>query len=417
MRRPDDEMYYDPEHRLWLPSASRDGDRRAGTTLSTPAAEETEGDKKSFRKTAAPRLLVPASCAGLASLILLFGGSFVQKPQIEAFAIIPILFIDYFVNQLDERKIALPAPLRDVLRNWLLAIIGYAVLLVAVSYIEGGLLQAAGGTVSALGLLNLGTGAAMGVLIGWRSPRHAVWTIVGVAFTASLLGAAADLGFLGTQRFRQIHAGASLTEVVILSGTAFAVSGTLGYLGLRVRRHRADHESGTGGDTSVRARRHRISAGVLVLLALTAIVAYVLTSSSSSGQLGAGSYAVNRQISSSQQLTLTLTSVQVAKNGTATFFITYRNSGSSAESLTCGGYSERSAATAELSDGQVIYSEATYCSDHPGKEQRVPPGRSVLSYAVFADASDLTQPFTFHWSAGVLSGTIPQVSLTTRSPS
>src|ERR1700677_262667 len=426
MRTPDDEMYYAPEHRLWLPSASRDGDRRAGT-LSPPAAEETAGDEKSFRKTAAPRLLVPASCAGLASLILLFGGSFVQKPQIEAFAIIPILFIDYFVNQLDERKIALPAPLRDVLRNWLLAIVGYAVLLVAVSYIEGGLLQAAGGTVSALGLLNLGTGAAMGVLIGWRSPRHAVWTIVGVAFTASLLGAAADLGFLGSQRFGQIHAGASLTEVVILSGTAFAVSGTLGYLGLRVRRHRADHESGTGDDTSVRdaqapgnpikTRRNRLRAGVLVLLALTAIVAYALTSSSGGAQLAPGSYPVNRQISSSHQLILTLTGVQVAKNGTATLFITYKNTGTSPESLTCGNYSARSAAAATFSDGQVIYSEATYCSEHPGKEQRVPPGRSVLSYAVFADASDLTQPFTFYWSAGVLSGAIPQVSLTTRSPS
>ncbi|MGD0605759.1 MAG: hypothetical protein ABSA53_19455 [Streptosporangiaceae bacterium] len=422
-RRPGGGMYYDPEYRLWLPSASRDADRRAGKTLSVPAPEETASDRKSFRRTAVPRLLAAAICGGLASLILLLGGSILQKPQVESFAVVPVLFVDYVVSELDERRIALPAPLRDVLRNRLLAIAGYAALLVAADYIEGVLLQAAGGSVSALGLLNLGTGAAMGVLIGWRSPRHAVWTIAGVAYTASLLGAAADLGFLGSQRFRQIHAGASLTEVVIVSGTVFAVSGTLGYLGLRVKRHRAAHERGGGEDTPVRdaratgnqvkTRRNRISAGVLALLALTAVIAYAL-SSSGGAQLAPGSYPVNRQISSSHQLILTVTGVQVAKNGTATLFITYRNTGSSPESLTCGGYSERSAAAAVLSDGQVIYSEATYCSDHPGKERTVSPGRSVLSYAVFADASDLAHPFTFYWSAGILSGTIPQVSLTSR---
>ena len=407
-------MYYDPKYQLWLPSASRD--------VLAPA--ETASDRKSFRRTAVPRLQAAAICGGLASLILLLGGSILQKPQVESLAVVPVLFVDYVVSELDERRTALPAPLRDLLCNGLRAIVGYAALLVAADYIEGLLLQAAGGSVSALGLLNLGTGAAIGVLIGLRSQRHAVWTIVGVAYTASLLGAAADLGFLGSQRFRQIHAGASLTEVVIVSGTVFAVSGTLGYLGLRVKRHRAARERGVGDDTSVRetrangnpakTRRNRISAGVLALLALTAAVAYAPRSSSGGAQLAPGGYPVNRQISSSHQLILTLTGVQVAKNGTAILVMTYRNTGSSPESLTCRGYSERSAAAAALSDGRMIYSESTYCSDHPGKELTVSPGRSVLSYAVFADASDLAQPFTFYWSAGILSGTIPQVSLTSR---
>jgi hypothetical protein len=377
-------MYYDPEHRLWLPPAPR-----------KPAQEE---DTKSLRKTAVPRLLAVAICGGLASLILLLGGSLLQEPLVETFALVPVLFVEYVVSVLDGRKIAAPRPLW----SWLVSAAGYAVLLVAADYIEGGLLQAAGGTVSVLGLLNLGTGAAMGVLIGWRSRRHAVWTIVAVAYTASLLGGAADLAFLGSQRFSQIHAGGSLTEVVMVSGTAFAVSGTLGYLGLRVKRHRGAHEGAPRN-----RRRNLIIAG---LLALIAAVVCALTLSSGGAQLAPGSYPVNRQISSSHHLILTLTSAQVARNGTATLFITYTNAGSSPVTLTCGGYSERSAGAVALSDGQVIYSQATYCSDHPGKQQTVPPGRSFVSYAVFADASDLAHPFTFYWSAGVLSGTSPQVS-------
>jgi hypothetical protein len=381
-------MYYDPDHRLWLPPAS------------PPPAQE-EGTK-SLRRTAAPRLLAVAICGGLASLILLLGGRFLQKPLVETFALVPVLFVDYVVGELDERRIALPPPLR----SRLLSIAGYAVLLVAADYIEGAFLQAAGGTVSALGLLNLGTGAAMGVVIGWRSPRHAVWAIAGVAYTASLLGGTADLAFLGSQRFGQIHAGGSLTEVVIVSGTASAVSGTLGYLGLRVKRHRAAHE---GAPRNHRRYLIAIIGGVLVLLVA---VAYALMSSAGGPQPAPGSYPVNRQISSSHQLMLTLTSAQVARNGTATLYITYTNIGSSPQTLTCGGYSERSAGAVVLSDGQVMYSRATYCSAHPGKKQTVPPGRSVLSYAVFAVASDLAHPFTFYWSAGVLSGTVPDVSLT-----
>lgn len=373
---PGDGMRYDPEHRLWLPPAPR-----------KPAQEE---DTKSLRKTAVPRLLAVAICGGLASLILLLGGSLLQKPLVETFALVPVLFVEYVVSVLDDRRITAPRPIW----SWLLAIAGYATLLVVADYIEGGLLQAAGGTASALGLLNLGTGAAMGVLVGWRSPRHAVWTIAVVAYTASLLGGAADLAFLGSQRFGQIHAGGSLTEVVIVSGTAFAVSGTLGYLGLRVKRHRGTREGSR--------RRYLIGGGVL---GLVAAVTYALASSSGGAQLTPGRYSLDRQISSSHHVVLTLTGAQVAGNGTATLFVTYTNTGTSAVALTCGGYSARTAAAVVLSDGQIIYSQATYCSEHPGKVETVPPGRSIVSYAVFADASGLVHPFTFYWSAGLLSGT------------
>lgn len=409
-------MYFDENHRLWLPAGSR-------AKVSTSSALTETDDNR----TVAPRLLAVAICGALASLVLLLGGNLLQKPMLESLALVPVLFVDYVIGELEGRKIGFLTPISDLLAATMRPAAVYTALLLVASYAEGAALRGAGGSVSTLGLLDLGTGIALGALIGWRSPRHAIWIILETSFVAGLLGTLIDLALLHPEQFRLVHAGASAAEVILVNGTAFAASGILGYLAPRVRRLRrpstvAGHSAGelaSSHDPLAHSGKAPRRVGVigLALLALTGVAAYGIASSPGRGdQLTPGLYPVNRQISSASAVVLTLTGVQVAKDGKATFFITYSNTGASPQLLTCAGYADPSAAAITPSDGHAVHSVATYCSDHPGHEQEVTSSQPLMSYAIFAGTKGLTGPFTFHWRAGILSGTISHVSLSRYLP-
>jgi hypothetical protein len=415
-------FYLDEERKLLLPLASRaevPGHATGPKDTTSGHADQAEAADavKSFRATAVPRVLAVTICAGLAFLILLFGVDALPTPVLELVATLPVLVLDYVIRKLDDRTITFPAAIRAVLRR-VRTTIGYAALLVIAADIEGALLTVASGSTVTLGLLNIATGVAIGALIGWRSPRDAIWTIVETAYVASMLGVLIDLGFLGAQRFSVVHFGASLVFVVTVSGTVYAASGTQGYLGLREGqrlRAPASPAGGPGPEARTTITRERVSTAAgsgVALLALAGSLAYVAASSATGG--GAprpGSYSVNREIASAGAVVVTLVRVQVAQNGKTALFITYSDTGLSTEKLACTGFTSPSAAAIRLSDGEVIDSVTTYCSDHPGAVQKVAPGRSFTSYATFLDASGLGQAFAFSWQAGALSGTISGVSL------
>jgi hypothetical protein len=349
---------------------------------------------------------------------MLVGGNYLQKPVLEDFALLPVLFVEYTVSQLDGRKLGFPEPIRRTLP----AVIAYAVLLVIADDIEGLLLQAAGGSVSGLGLLNLVTGAALGALIGWRSPRQAIWTILEASLAASILGAVVDLLLVSPQRFHQVHGGGSLAEVVLVSGAAFAASGVLGCLGLRVSRlllhpaaagePAATLPPGTRRDAGA-ATEHDRTRMVLLGLSLAALIACVICAvapwSHDPGPLPSGLYPLNRQVSSASGIVVTMVGVRIAPSGKTAFLLTYQNEGSGPETLACTGFTDP--ATVTPREGQAVQSAATYCSDHPDSGKTLAPGGVLHSYAIFTSDRDLSRPFSFGWQAGSLSGTVPRITL------
>jgi hypothetical protein len=394
---PGDGWDYDPQRKLVLPLASRgeaSGPQEPGEHRAGPAG--------SRRKRMVAGLAARAVCGALACLILLLCDGVLPTPLPELLATVPLLFIEDLSGLLEGRKAAFPASIRDARRQWFLVAVAYAVLLVIVLDIEGALVRAAGGGVLLLGLLDLLTGAAMGALIGWRSPRRAAGIIVETAWLAGLLGAVADLGLLGSRDFHHVHDGAALVVVVAVNGMVLAVSGVLGYLALRAGRARPARGAALGG---------------LVLLAVIVVAAYVLPPSpgraTGASRLAAGIYLVKRPVAVTPSLAVTLVYVQVIRSGRAAFVLTYRNTGRSPEYLSCTGFSDPGAVSVTLSDGSVMRARATYCSDHPRATQKVAPGQSVTSYAVFAASAGLARPFSFHWYLGHRpSGTILRVDLT-----
>ena len=154
-------------------------------------------------------------------------------------------------------------------------------------------------------------------------------------------------------------------------------------------------------------KRLRVAVGVGVGAAVVAAgVAVAVTSGSSHGSGGPGDYVINRQISSVSPWVLTLTDIRVTASGQAEFGIKYVNTGSVTAQLTCSGASDPAIATVTLSNGQAMPATATYCSQHPDQTQNIGAGQSLMSYAIFPDASKLRQSFTLHWSAGSLSGDV-----------
>jgi hypothetical protein len=403
---PDGGMYYDRQHRYYLPLGVGGPAPHHGQE-----EDETTGARESLRDVAVPRFQAVAICAALAFVLLLACGYILPKPLVELAAIIPVLFVEYVVSVLQTRKIRFPAPVRAVFRRRILNAIGYALALLFVADVEGLILRAAGGSVSELALLNIGTAITMGALIGWRKSHDAIWIIVEASYVASLLGGFLDLRFLGSQRFEQVHAGVSLVVVVVVSGTVFAAGGIAGYLGQRqwelLRTPAAERNAAP-------AERSRIVVriGTIVLLALVVGGSSVLVASSGDAASPApGFYVVNRQISDAGAR-VTLFTVLVRQDGKAVFSIAYEDTGTSPLFLTCQeGKDSLSLTTVKLGDGRLVHPKETYCSDYPGQKLTLLPDLSVLSYAIFPDARDLGQSFTFHWAAGNLSGTISGVSL------
>jgi hypothetical protein len=352
-----------------------------------------------------------AICGALTLLLLLACGYLLPKPLVELAAMIPVLFVEYVVGVLETRKLTFPASVRAVLRRRILNAIGYALALLFVADVEGLILQAIGGSVSVLALLNVVTAIAMGVLIGWRNSHDAIWIIVEASYAASLLGGFLDLRFLGSQRFDQVHAGASLLVVVLVSGTVFAAGGIVGYLGQRqwqlLRTPVGERNAGPAERS-----RHIIRLGTIVLLAVIVGSSSVLVAAASNvGSPASGFYVVNQRIAADSSLVLTLYTVLVRPDGIAVFYLAYEDTSSSPLRLSCRGYSDPFPDTVKLSDDRVIHAQTTYCSLYPDQTLTLLPDLSVLSYVTFPDARDLGRPFTFHWAAGQLSGTISGLRL------
>ena len=148
-----------------------------------------------------------------------------------------------------------------------------------------------------------------------------------------------------------------------------------------------------------------------------AVAAYPVSLQASSSVVP-GDYPVNRQISNVSSWILTLTDIRVLASGQAEFFVRYTNDGSTTGVLTCAGYTSRAVDTLTLSNGQMIASTATYCSQQLNQADiGVGAGQSNVSYAIFPGAGRLTQPFSFTWPAGTLSGRLDGLTLAKTTPS
>src|SRR5450755_3121293 len=85
---PDGGMYYDRQHRYYLPLG-------VGAPTPGPGQEEDETTeaRESLRDVAVPRFQAVAICAALALVLLLACGYILPKPLVELAAIIPVLFV------------------------------------------------------------------------------------------------------------------------------------------------------------------------------------------------------------------------------------------------------------------------------------------------------------------------------------
>jgi hypothetical protein len=125
-----------------------------------------------------------------------------------------------------------------------------------------------------------------------------------------------------------------------------------------------------------------------------------------------GDYPVNRQISAVSPWVLTLTDIRVLGSGQAEFFVQYLNTGAVTGQLTCANSAAQEKATLTLGSGQTVTAIADDCSQHPNDSAiYVGSGEVLQSYAIFADASKLGQPFTLNWPAGDLSGAVDGLRL------
>jgi WD40 repeat protein len=111
-----------------------------------------------------------------------------------------------------------------------------------------------------------------------------------------------------------------------------------------------------------------------------------------------GTYRVARTMETYKALVVTLDSVQVAGNGTATFVVTVENTGSQATEIGCTG---ASGAKITLATRQVINSSAISClgfgQGADSLPQRLPPQEILKINTVFPSARGLAEPFTLTW--------------------
>lgn len=228
---PDSRNYGSEEHRPRLPKHRK---------TTEPEDEEIRGPSGSSRSgIPVANLIAIAVTAALVFLILILLDGVVASPMPELIATIPMFFLDHTATAIARRKFDWPTlngPLHT--RPWYIAGVGYAALLLMVSLLEGALLNAVGGNLSQLGLINIATGVAAGVLIGWRSAgNRPVWTIIEAGFLVGLLGVLFDLVLLGREGSHAVHGRVAPLYLVMVNGLVFAGSGLLGYLGLSVWRH------------------------------------------------------------------------------------------------------------------------------------------------------------------------------------
>ncbi len=402
----DEGMYFDQEHGLWLP-------RKPGApSVSPPEQHKSEAaeqeDPEHLSALAGSGALAVIICAGLSVAIGLITSESLPGRLSELLATTPILFFEYIARSLASRKFTLPGSVADIFRGriWYLAAPGYAALVNVVLDVAYAFVRAISGSVTLLALLDIVIGVAMGILIGRFKAPHPVWTVVATGYSASLLGGLLDVLILGSNRFEAIHDGGSLGAVIMLNGAVFAGAGLAGFAG------RAGFAAFRGQEHDApKSATSRISAGnlagalVMLILAIGSFWAIVslASTSQSSGQL----YQVNRPLSSANGIVITLAQIKIASNGRAEFFLTYTNTGSSAVTLGCDGYSSPSAGLVTLSGGQRIRSVSTSCSADPSRQVTLASGQSFRSYCWFPSGSGLTRQFTFTWSAGALWGQLP----------
>lgn len=151
-------------------------------------------------------------------------------------------------------------------------------------------------------------------------------------------------------------------------------------------------------------RRWLLAGAAVVVLAGVGVGAAVLASGDSGGgtpdggHAAPGTYPVNRPVTEAAGWKLTLTDLRVAADGTLTADVDYVN-GAGAEPLVCATSADPGASELQLSDGTVLTSTSTFCSQHP-TGVLVPTGTDpVHSFATFppvpAGAS-----FTLRWQPG-----------------
>ena len=129
-----------------------------------------------------------------------------------------------------------------------------------------------------------------------------------------------------------------------------------------------------------------------------------------------GDYPVNREISDSTPWLLTLTDIRVLASGQAEFMITYDNTASVQQQLTCSDEAAQQPATLTFSNGGTESQVADYCSQHGDPASfYVAAGQALQSYVIFPQASKLGQSFTLNWPAGSLSGQVAGLQLPSSS--
>lgn len=213
---PDSRNYGSEEHRPRLPKHRK---------TTEPEDEEIRGPSGSSRSgIPVANLIAIAVTAALVFLILILLDGVVASPMPELIATIPMFFLDHTATAIARRKFDWPTlngPLHT--RPWYIAGVGYAALLLMVSLLEGALLNAVGGNLSQLGLINIATGVAAGVLIGWRSAgNRPVWTIIEAGFLVGLLGVLFDLVLLGREGSHAVHGRVAPLYLVMVNGLVFA---------------------------------------------------------------------------------------------------------------------------------------------------------------------------------------------------
>jgi hypothetical protein len=127
-----------------------------------------------------------------------------------------------------------------------------------------------------------------------------------------------------------------------------------------------------------------------------------------------GLYLINRQLYAGGSLLVVLSHALLLPEQSGqlypTFYVAYQNTGSTALTLNCTGYSNPNAVTLTLADGQVISSVDTYCGDHESQTVTLAPGQVLHGYAIFGTSDGLSQPFSFSlpsgngWPGGTVSG-------------
>src|SRR5580658_2850870 len=172
-------MHFDKKHGLFLP-----GPRTDGNEEHQPAEGEAAEPAELARRKAIPGTAGGAICAAVVAGLLVLSYR-IPVPYNAILPALPVFFLDPLVDLLDRRKEIFPN--RIVPWQRVFGTAGYTALLIVGLNVEGALLRAITGSDSGLLILNLLTAGAMGVLIGWLSPRLAVWTIVEVSFAGSVL--------------------------------------------------------------------------------------------------------------------------------------------------------------------------------------------------------------------------------------